>query len=67
MSSFEDALRTMEFPADFRQALIDVGDTAWMCRKIFDDLHIEPSGDALVAMIRLVLERELVVIRERRK
>ena len=64
MNRFEELLKSMNRPgarpgaSAFRDALIDVADTASMCKMWFDSEGIAYTAADVVAMARLVLERE---------
>lgn len=51
----------------FRSALVDVCDTAYACKLWFQSYGFEPTAADLVAMTRLIMEREAAITTETRR
>jgi hypothetical protein len=58
MDIFETTLQ--QCPHEMRMALIDVCDTADMCRRWFEVNKVSYTAADLITMARMVLEREII-------
>jgi hypothetical protein len=59
LNNFDKQLKLLDLiNRHFKYSLIDVTDTAYMCKLWFESYGIEPTGQAIADMTRLVLMRE---------
>jgi hypothetical protein len=63
LNDFDKRLDSMREPeaANFKGALIDVCDTAYMCKLWFDSYGLVATAADVVALTRLVMEREAAI------
>lgn len=52
-------------PGEVRQAITDVADTAYGCKLWFESQGLQATAADIVAMARLVLEREALLVAKR--
>lgn len=58
-NQFDENLKAI--PPDswrWKQAIVDVADTAWLCRSWFDSHAVKCTAADIVAMTQLILARE---------
>lgn len=65
MNRFEKLLQQMQTHSggvgNFRNALIEVADTAYACKLWFESYGLAATASDVVAMTRLVIEREMAI------
>jgi len=66
-NEFERLLQMDRIPERFRGAVVDVADTAYMCKAWFASYGVAATAADIMAMCRMVMEREAALVAEERR